>query len=623
VLGLFSVILVAFVIYSVATTANYRQLRVEAASRGVSYVSEQVSKVVAEMERNAVNLALAGYQLYLSGDRSDELGALIAMENNRAFTTAAGVGIWFEPYALRDDARRAWYGTFFDPLIGEVRYDTEFENDDYHSRGWYKEIAANLTGRYSTVWTAPYVGVRSMMTTVGAGIYDEDGRFLGMATVDWQIQSMVDRLSAIRPTENSFILFASPKDDYIITETRDDGIEYAGSSLRALPWYDEPLFTGADNVNARFTEGGVEYFSFSRMFDKGWLFSVYIPAREIFAEIEARNHRFSLIIGISFIFLLLMAYCLISRLVNRPLRKLTSEVAELGGGNLDKQIKILSKDEIGMLASAFNKMTVDLKASIERSALQQAEKERIGAELNVAAKIQASMLPRTFPAFSDRPEFDIYAGMQPAREVGGDFYDFFLIDKDKLAVVMADVSGKGMPAALFMVIAKTLIKSNAQNGKSPKEVFEAVNNLLCENNEACMFVTAFLGYLDIPDGTFTFVNAGHNPPLLSSGGRFEWLKTRSGFVLAGMEDMFYTQGEIIMQPGDELFLYTDGITEAENDSQELFGEPRLLDAVNKYPDSPPKEFIMSLKREVDGFVRGAEQADDVTMLALRYYGACP
>lgn len=262
----------------------------------------------------------------------------------------------------------------------------------------------------------------------------------------------------------------------------------------------------------------------------------------------------------------------------------------------------------------------DLKASIEHASREQAEKERIGTELDVARKIQSGLLPSVFPPFPKRDEFDIYATMLPTKEVGGDFYDFFLIDENTLAVVMADVSGKGIPAALFMVIAKTLIKNNAQYGKSPKDVFETVNHLLCENNEAGMFVTAFMGYLDIPSGKFTYVNAGHNPPLIKLGQRFDWLKSKPGFVLAGLEDIFYKQGEFTLNPGDELFLYTDGVTEAVNNDKELFGDPKLLEAANRYLNLPLKEFTVSIKHEIDRFAEGAEQADDITMLALRYKG---
>jgi sigma-B regulation protein RsbU (phosphoserine phosphatase) len=318
--------------------------------------------------------------------------------------------------------------------------------------------------------------------------------------------------------------------------------------------------------------------------------------------------------------LLSLASLLVSRLINSPLRRLTSGVAELGGGNLDKQIAIDSNDEIGTLAAAFNKMTVNLKTSIEQNVRERAEKERIGAELNIAARIQASMLPCIFPPFPDRAEFDICASMVPAKEVGGDFFDFFFVDHNTLAVVIADVSGKGVPAALFMVIAKTLIKNNAQNGKSPKEVFETVNNLLCENNDSGMFVTVFMGYLDIPGGRFTFVNAGHNPPLLRVGGRFNWLQTRPGLMLAFMETALYREDEIALNPGDELFMYTDGITEAMNNEKELFGEDRLGETINHCLDLPLKDFTASVKREIDQFAEGAEQADDITMLALRYNG---
>ena len=248
------------------------------------------------------------------------------------------------------------------------------------------------------------------------------------------------------------------------------------------------------------------------------------------------------------------------------------------------------------------------------------ENERISAELNVASRIQSAMLPFIFPPFPDRDEFDICASMIPAKEVGGDFYDFFFIDKDTLAITVADVSDKGVPAALFMVIAKTLIKNNAGSGKSPKEVFEAVNEMLCEGNEANMFVTAFLGYLHIPGGRFTYVNAGHNPPFVKRKGTIEKIKSESGFVLALMKGMKYTEGEITLRAGDGLFLYTDGVTEAMNRNADLFSASRLHSVLNQYKDLHVNDLLISVKKEIDLFAGGAEQADDITMLALRYNG---
>ncbi|MBI4858349.1 MAG: PP2C family protein-serine/threonine phosphatase [Acetobacterium woodii] len=246
------------------------------------------------------------------------------------------------------------------------------------------------------------------------------------------------------------------------------------------------------------------------------------------------------------------------------------------------------------------------------------EKERISAELNVATEIQTSMLPSIFPAFTDREEFDIYATMQPAKEVGGDFYDFFTIDDDHLAVVIADVSGKGVPAALFMVVAKTLIKNHTQAGLAPVEVFTLVNAQLCENNDVGMFVTAFMGVFEISTHQFTCVNAGHNPPLLKrSAGGFEYLKLHTGFVLGGMEEIKYQQLEMQLANDDELYLYTDGVTEATNANDELYGEDRLFSVLNRNAELKPEALLSIIKKDIDNFVNGAPQFDDITMVAFK------
>jgi serine phosphatase RsbU (regulator of sigma subunit) len=247
---------------------------------------------------------------------------------------------------------------------------------------------------------------------------------------------------------------------------------------------------------------------------------------------------------------------------------------------------------------------------------ERAEKERIRKELESAASIQASMLPSDFPAFPDRPEFDVYALMNPAKEVGGDFYDFFMIDGDNLAVVIADVSGKGIPAALIMVNAKNQIKSAAQRGHAIQDVLAEVNNILCENNSECMFVTAFLGVLNIPSGRFTFVNAGHDIPLVRKNGRFEWLETSPDLMLGFMEDSEYATGETALEKGDVLFLYTDGVTEAGNPEKEEFTEERLIKAANGRGYIAPKDFLDAMARQIESFAAGAEQFDDITMLAL-------
>ncbi len=277
------------------------------------------------------------------------------------------------------------------------------------------------------------------------------------------------------------------------------------------------------------------------------------------------------------------------------------------------------ESEAGVLATSFQKMVRDLEIYMKNLKTITAEKERINTELNIAKRIQADMLPKKFPAFPERNEFDVYAMNIPAKEVGGDFYDFFLIDENHLVVVIADVSGKGVPAALFMVIAKTLIKNHAQLGKSPAEVFTTVNNQLCEGNDESMFVTAWMGILEIETGKFAYVNAGHNPPLLKHLGKtYDWLKSKPGFVLAGMENIKYHQNEITLAPGDRLYLYTDGITEASNYNDELFGDSRLLQVMNDKKDLSLKELLLHVKENVDIFAGEKEQFDDITMLVMEY-----
>lgn len=275
--------------------------------------------------------------------------------------------------------------------------------------------------------------------------------------------------------------------------------------------------------------------------------------------------------------------------------------------------------EAGELSKAFGKMAVDIERYIENLTKVTVEKERISAELDVATHIQKSMLPCIFPAFPERKEFDIYATMDPAKEVGGDFYDFFMVDERHLAIVMADVSGKGVPAALFMVIGKTLIKDHTQPGIDLGEVFTQVNDLLCESNSEGLFITAFEGVLDLVTGEFSFVNAGHEIPFICrTDENYSAYKIRAGFVLAGMEGMRYRAGSITLTPGDKIFQYTDGVTEATNAVNELYGMERLERVLNANNDKVPTELLPIIKADIDMFAGAAPQFDDITMLCLEY-----
>lgn len=256
---------------------------------------------------------------------------------------------------------------------------------------------------------------------------------------------------------------------------------------------------------------------------------------------------------------------------------------------------------------------------LERQIRDSQERQRISTELDVATRIQADMLPCIFPAFPERPEFDVFASMNPAKEVGGDFYDFFMVDETHLAVVIADVSGKGVPAALFMVIGKTLINDHTKPDTDLGQVFTEVNDLLCKSNNEGLFITAFEGVLNLVTGEFRFVNAGHEMPFLArSGHAYEPYKLRAGFVLAGMEGMKYQSGSIQLSPGDKIFQYTDGVTEATNASHELYGMKRLSEILARNTDKPPAELLPLIKADIDAFVGEAPQFDDITMLCVEY-----
>ncbi len=326
------------------------------------------------------------------------------------------------------------------------------------------------------------------------------------------------------------------------------------------------------------------------------------------------------VLAAALIVALVVSLALSRRIVN-PILDLTEKVRQVEGDNLDFHWDMETGDETQMLAASFESLTGRMKSYISDIRTITAEKERIGTELALAKRIQAAMLPNTFPAFPERSDFDIYASMNPAKEVGGDFYDFFLVDDDHLAVVIADVSDKGVPAALFMMVSRILILNHAMNGLSPAQVLEKVNDQICANNREEMFVTVWLGILDLKTGRLTAANAGHEYPALKrADGRFELMKDPHGFVIGGLPDMTYDEYEWQLTPGTKVFVYTDGVPEAGVSRSDLFGTDRMLQALREAEDGTPKEILGAVDRAVAAFVKDAPQFDDLTMLCVEYFG---
>jgi sigma-B regulation protein RsbU (phosphoserine phosphatase) len=266
-------------------------------------------------------------------------------------------------------------------------------------------------------------------------------------------------------------------------------------------------------------------------------------------------------------------------------------------------------------------MVESLKIHMKELERTTAAKERIESELRVATEIQTSMLPTIFPPFPDRKEFDIFATMSPAREVGGDFYDFFFVDQNKLCFDIGDVCGKGIPAALFMAISKTLLKTEALRGLSPEEILTRVNDILSPDNEFSMFFTGFCVILNMENGEMLFANGGHNPPLIcTADGEFQFIQMSKSLVVGVMPDVRFECQKLILKPDDVIFMYTDGVTEAENPEKNLFSSDRLKNCLSNLKDRDPTHIIKAIRDEIETFTRGTSQSDDITMLALRFNG---
>lgn len=490
------------------------------------------------------------------------------------------------------------------------------------NKSWYLEPMKNDALYISDTYSDSFN--RGLMVTISMP-YHVNGAVYGTMTADINIEEINKDILNISIGNEGYAMLFADNGSLIsakgITETNKNAEDFLGDNKTQVL---ASIAQQESAVNKSTFDGKEVYITHNKVENTGWKLAVVIPVSEIILPVQESNSIIFIIslllIGVYLIIIFVMMYSAkkMCEKITNPIINLTKHAKIIGSGNLDYSSKIQTGDEIQVLSESFENMTGDIKNYISNLQSVTAEKERIGAELDVATKIQASMLPCIFPAFPEKAEFDIYATMLPAKEVGGDFYDFFLIDNDHLGLVMADVSGKGVPAALFMVIAKTLLKNSAQSGLTPKEVLENVNNQLCENNEAEMFVTVWLGIYEISTGKITAANAGHEYPAIKrADGKFELFKDQHGFVLAGMENAKYKEYELQLNTGDTLFVYTDGVAEATNSNNVLFGTNRMLDALNSEKDMSPEQLLRQIKIDIDGFVETAPQFDDITMLALK------
>lgn len=484
-------------------------------------------------------------------------------------------------------------------------------------------------------------------------IYGPDGKLCAVAGADLFLNSMVEEIISNEDPETGFVMvinrfghvvFAPEGQTLFKVETSDTAVDIRKSANTQFANFIDAALEGATGVEMVETYDGAYYMCGAPLEAVGWAIITVVnkDATDKPALIMKENHdallteateeygtyfaraKNAIITMIIVIFAFSTANAIwLSKRIASPIDHMANAASAISEDNIEFQNEDIYRtgDEIEVLADALTDLSSRTRSYIHEITRITAEKERIGAELDVARNIQRDMLPGVFPPYPDKTEFDLYATMEPAREVGGDFYDFFLIDDDHLALVMADVSGKGVPAALFMVIVKTLIKNRAVGCYSPAQILSDVNNQLCENSDMGLFVTVWFAIIEISTGVGAAVNAGHeHPAIRRAGGRYELIKYRHTPAIGTFEDIPVTEHTFNLYPGDSLFVYTDGVAEANNINGELFGDERLTEALNINPDAGPEEVLNNMHKVLEEFADGEEQFDDITMLAFKYFG---
>ncbi len=500
---------------------------------------------------------------------------------------------------------------------------------------WFSGVEADTyTGKIGVECSAPVYKDGELVAVVGADLFlDSMGDYVKAASNQGGYISVINN--------EGKVIFAAEGNGIFTVETSDNARDMRADENKELAEFISRALTEQTGLTSVNVNGKEYYIAGSPMNTVGWAVISFIekeiteqPAQIMMSEYDRINDNAAgkfneamaylqqttlVMIGVLLVLGVVTALFVAGRIV-KPIEHMTKRIDEISGTDLAFEMddSYRTGDEIEVLAQAFSTLSKRTINYIEQITRITAEKERIGAELELATRIQADMLPNIFPPFPERTDFDIYATMTPAKEVGGDFYDFFLIDENHLGMVMADVSGKGVPAALFMMMAKILVNNFAMMGGSPAKVLEQTNAQICKNNDEEMFVTVWFGVLDIKTGRITAANAGHEYPIIKkANGEFEIFKDKHGFVVGGMDGMRYKDYEFTLEKGGTLFLYTDGVPEATNADNELFGTERMLASLNAEPQADPKTLLGNMKRSVDEFVGDAPQFDDLTMLGVK------
>lgn len=540
-----------------------------------------------------------------------------------ASETAGEVTMALEEYPAEEWLIRYWY-EHSDEM--DIEYDT-----DYRTSTATKEKDRLLVQRNPDL-QARYASVKEI-----DALPAEDQKLYAEAAYSWLITRVneikqahdVDYLFCVlteEPYDQQFFLF-SGADPGAVRGTAYEEVYPLGKTVTVSASQQEAMKNACENDEHLADAGAyVDYYSRLCTVD-GYqvLIGMTYNLSDIKADIRTQTLKGTVYSVGQQIALLGICLSMIFLLVLQPLNSVEQNIRyymqEKDGETVRKNLSELEvRNEIGQLAEDITNMTSEIDDHVSHIEKITAEREHLAAEMNMAARIQSNSLPNVFPPFPERREFDIFASMDPAKEVGGDFYDFFMIDDDHLALLIADVSGKGVPAALFMMTSMLLIHNAATDNLSPGNVLEFINNQICDHNPEEMFISIWMGVLEISTGKLTAANAGHEYPMIRYEDSFELLKDKHGFVIGGLRDMKYKEYTLQLQPGSRVFVYTDGLDEAMNGKFEKFGTARILDVLNSNPDVTDDEMLSCMQKAVDVFTDGTEQFDDLTMMSFTWHG---
>lgn len=619
------IILIAMTIFAAAFMFYFYSARMQVKEEAVKHAESALSNTILRIDNVLQSVEVAVNNMaWLIPRKLAEPDSMYAitrqlLENNSIISGSAIAfepdyysqkGVLYSPYAFRSG----------DSIVSKQLGTEDYE---YHYMDWY-QIPKLLDIPY---WSEPYFddgGGEMIMSTYSLPLHDEDGKLYAIFTADISLEWLTQMVNSIKPYPHSYNMMVGRGGAYLVhhrpERILDETIFTATLDMEDTSVRDigHRMVEGRTGMATLQNDDTLSYVFYAPVERTKWSIAVICPYSDVFAGVEQIKTTVIIISLVGLVLLLVFCFCAIRKLTG-PLTKFADSAISIAKGDFNASLpEIKSRDEMGKLYESFRFMQGSLVTYIKELEVTTSNKERIESELRIASEIQMGMIPKIFPPFPERDDVDLFATLVPAKEVGGDLYDFF-IEKDRLYFTIGDVSGKGVPASLLMAVTRSLFRTVAAHLHDPQAIVCSLNDAISENNESNMFVTLFIGAFDLDTGCLQFCNAGHNPPVFVAGtGEVKYMEVLPNLPLGLYQDFPYQSQEMRWEPGTSLFMYTDGVTEAENKEKALFSDERLLEELEKRCGMMPHDMVQGIMEEVHRHVDGVEQSDDITMLCLHY-----